>query len=728
MASVMRPSPMRGLGLARRLSLGLVLGVVVLLVGGVAPAFALSTHVFSSSLGSSGVGAGQVSNASADSCPNEALRVGASAALPDCRAYEMVSPLGKNGVDISTGEQVNQTNAVRISDSGNAVTYSSSGAFPGSPSAGLESVYLGRRGPVGWTYQSLAPPLPPGSFSTMLFDDALPDLSEVIFQAKSYPPADPNIYVRDSSSGALRLVTTAGPVSPDPNYRPEFGAASSDFSHIVLNSADPLALGDPAGVKDLYDSVNGQLHLVNVRPDGTPDAGGAVLGGGGRNNAVHQVSSDGSRVFFTSNSDEQLYVRENDAQPQSPLGVKGECTVPADACTVQASNPADPTPALFQAASANGSKVFFTQSAHLYRYDTVSGVRDDLTPTIEGFVGYNISGGNQQRGAVVGASEDGSLVYFYVFGQLNGQGVAGRASLFLYRSDTTPAETTLVATETGGESGRVPLFETSTPDGKHLAFDSLSSLKTVNWPEGYDNTDVSTGLPDEEVFLYDANTGSLRCASCNPSGARPTGDAKIGYSRLRSEDSMTFAPPRSFSDDGSRLFFHSPDALVPGDTNGQLDVYEYEQGQVHLISSGTSPGESLFLGATPTGNDAFFITPGQLVSQDTDGLMDLYDARVGGGLPRASVPVCTGTGCQGVPGAPPIFATPSSVTFNGVGNFPPPSPESTVKGRARSLTRAQRLARALSACRSKRKALRARCRAAARKRYGRQAKAHKGGK
>ena len=81
---------------------------------------------------------------------------------------------------------------------------------------------------------------------------------------------------------------------------------------------------------------------------------------------------------------------------------------------------------------------------------------------------------------------------------------------------------------------------------------------------------------------------------------------------------------------------------------------------------------SWLLGASASGNDAFVITRAQLASGDQNEAFDLYDARVGGVVPPRP-PECTGSGCQGAPASAPVFATPPSVTFNGVGNLPEPA-------------------------------------------------------
>jgi hypothetical protein len=102
------------------------------------------------------------------------------------------------------------------------------------------------------------------------------------------------------------------------------------------------------------------------------------------------------------------------------------------------------------------------------------------------------------------------------------------------------------------------------------------------------------------------------------------------------------------------------------------------------------------LDASVSGNDVFFVSRAQLVSEDRGGEAEvLYDARVGGVKPPTGSG-CSGTGCQGVPPAPPIFATPASVTFVGTGNFPPPSVEvgkTTKKKRTAETTKKKRTAK-----------------------------------
>ena len=155
--------------------------------------------------------------------------------------------------------------------------------------------------------------------------------------------------------------------------------------------------------------------------------------------------------------------------------------------------------------------------------------------------------------------------------------------------------------------------------------------------------------------------------------------------------------PHWISADGSRVFFDTSQPLVSQDTNGLQDVYEWERegaascptraparldgGCIFLLSGGESADFSYLIDASVSGNDVFFSTRAQLVPRDANTKVDVYDARVNGGFPEFSL-ACTGSGCQGVPPAPPIFATPSSVTFGGVGNFEAPR-KAVVKPKAK---------------------------------------------
>jgi hypothetical protein len=264
-------------------------------------------------------------------------------------------------------------------------------------------------------------------------------------------------------------------------------------------------------------------------------------------------------------------------------------------------------------------------------------------------------------------------------------------------------------------------------------------------------------------------SGTVVCASCNPSGARPTGvldtDAYPGLlvdryplSNLHGHwlaGSITgwenepreasWYQPRYLSDSG-RLFFNAADGLVPQDTNGLEDVYEYEPGGVGgctggtgcvgLISSGTSGEESAFLDASESGNDAFFLTASRLVSRDTDGELDVYDARVCAAsspcivAPSAAVPVvpCASSDeCRGLgSGQPGVLAAPSSAAASDAGNLAPAVARSMVK--SKRVSRAQKLVNALRACkRQSRHRRRVSCEARARRSYGKGVKAKRAG-
>jgi hypothetical protein len=320
---------------------------------------------------------------------------------------------------------------------------------------------------------------------------------------------------------------------------------------------------------------------------------------------------------------------------------------------------------------------------------------------------------------VLGASEDGGYVYFAGKADLTSGATAGEPNLYLaHENDGAWEPLRFVATLTGGDGDDWLINGATTfsggygglkhvgahtaevtPDGNSIVFMSHASLT------GYDNRYEQYGRGAgtlSEVFVYGAGTRRLTCASCGGSGNRsPITDTYegedgfgAGFLSAPTENSRL---PRWISEDGSRVFFDTAASLVPQDRNSQIDVYEWERdgtgscqnaaGCIYLLSGGAGSGvrhpsevngdgiysnESFFVDASASGNDVFFTSRTQLSAEAGGDDTDLYDAHVGS-RPISS-PACTGTGCQGVPPAPPIFATPSSVTFNGTGNFPPSTP------------------------------------------------------
>ncbi len=256
-----------------------------------------------------------------------------------------------------------------------------------------------------------------------------------------------------------------------------------------------------------------------------------------------------------------------------------------------------------------------------------------------------------------------------------------------------------------GKSSRV------SPDGRTVMFASAASLT------GYDNqTDcqVAQGpfgepIPCYEIYLYSAETGRLVCVSCNPRASDATSPAYLYLQAGAENEAVALTPqsvPRNLSDDGNRVFFETEEALVPQDTNGAMNVYEWERegagscpagrgGCLYLISSGQSSEPSYFAEASSSGDDVFFLTRQQLVGQDTDELVDVYDARVGGGIaaqnpPPAAAPCLGEEACRGAQGPAQALGVPTSQAFSGPGNLAPqaePNVVATLKPKPSSTTR-----------------------------------------
>ncbi len=276
---------------------------------------------------------------------------------------------------------------------------------------------------------------------------------------------------------------------------------------------------------------------------------------------------------------------------------------------------------------------------NLYEYDVENGELTNLTSATKA---------DLQR--VVAVSEDDSYAYFLAEGSLAPGAIEGQENLYVSHG----GQTTLIATFAVGQFDKARVSS----DGTWFAFASSKSLT------GYDNIEPG-GEATEEIFLYDAASTELVCASCNPSDEAPI--TAGGSGPLGGQFQVSA---------GGRLFFDTNEALVPSDTDGQVDVYEYEGGELHLISGGTSSIESQLIEVNASGNDVFFLTSQPLVPQDTqeEGGV-IYDARVDGGFPAVSLPppCSTADACRtAVSPQPSIYGAPSSQTFSGAGNIAAP--------------------------------------------------------
>jgi hypothetical protein len=646
-------------------------------------------------------------------------------ALPDGRAYELVTPVDKlgNAVPVAIGE-----NGAAVSSDGQRVLYFSVGVF-GDQAGGLNGAFEATRTPEGWRSTSVALPFAaehpsnsnaPGTQPIA----ATPDLATLFYNPWTLTEANAavasSVVARDPGGSFVS-------VSRNEAGGAEYRGSSGNASHVIFEmtpSEEQGGLGAGAnigGVMSLYDSTGGSIVPVGVDTSGSSTSScGAILAGTEEGvfnynygNGVSKaalygdaVSSDGSKIFFVS-PDANGHNFSSDtscAQPSQIYVREGGATTTEISLSQKSGAMGTPAPhgAHFEGASADGAKMFFhstdqltdepaAASGGLYEYDVHGRVLTFIANA-------NVFGSSQAADSFAPQiSVDGSHVYF--LGTVAGVGPAGE-NLYLWNAGQISF---VVAKSFLAHSSVV------SADGSTLAF-----LTTTNLT-GYD----SRG--QQEIYVYHTGREGLLCISCNPDGSPPAGPAELygaaggGAAKIASHN---------VSDDGGRIFFDSPDRLLSAATNGLYNVYEYENGALHLLSDGHGPYPSRLVGASSSGNDVIIATADSLLPQDRDnGIQDLYDVRVGGGFPASSPTAsCEGEACQGPLSVAPLAPTAASSTFAGSPNLPPPIETLVFRSKPRTMSRMQKLTRALKACRAKPAHKRAECIRHARKRYGERAR------
>ncbi len=516
--------------------------------------------------------------------------------------------------------------AFGISADGNRLAFNTFWPLPGAPlGLPLAPPAISSRGASGWVSTSDSPP--PGNSEEPHPSMIAPDFESSLWVNRvAQGPEEWALFRRAPNGSYTELISRINGLGVN------WFAASADLQHVTTRSEKHLLPGDASRTSggSLYEVVGSTLRLVDV------DNGGALLSNCGTTQSVvrtpNQISRDGQRIFFTTvpgcTGPKRVYLRANGATTTA---------ISASQCTLADCGPvADVT---FAGATPNGSSAFLltTQrltnddsdsSADLYRYDVAAG---DLTLFSTSWAGNDLIA---TEAAVI--PTDGSPVYFIAAEQTGPAETSGER---LYMADASGLH--LVSSGVPGK------FVQASPDGRYALFSTSAGL--------------AAGDTDGRVdaYRFDAKTGSTAWITAGSAGGNGAFDASI--ETFFAEEVVAIYPGmddnypyRAMSDDGSRIFFTTPERLLPEDRNDLGDVYEWANGSLGLVSAGAEGAEfeSHYVISTPDGETVVIFTGDTLIPRDRDGGdLDYYAARIGGGFVESSTsPSCVESCRTAAPG------------------------------------------------------------------------------
>jgi hypothetical protein len=586
----------------------------------------------------------------AGSCPNATVREQQkSTFLPECRAYEIVN---------NPSDEIGDVNRVPyISESGEAVSFTTATAGAEALSSAVYSVGSARRSATGWVVSdaNVFPARPTGALALQTLLLFSQDFKRVLWATTiSGDPADEtgarfDMYRIDVGTGKGTWL------SPFPMSEVQFMGATPDLDRVVFSDrgnkiwiasngsdAEEVSIkpGGGGSVEQPYpagqEATRGAPALMTISEVSLPHGG------------THPVSDDARRVFFydaEANSPRNLYVRDTVAK-ETILVSASQRT--GEVGTAHAAE--------FIAATHDGEFVYFrsdeqltdgaTPGGGIYRFNVVTKVLTLITPPTGGAgLGLASISGINSIGAAL--SDDGSHLYFNSPRALVPGAEGGDSNIYV----TSGGTTRLVA------SSPTPIrLQRVSVDGRYALMASTGSI------------DGAPNNGHEAIYEYDDATANVACVSCRPDGAPSFGDASLDAVALGLP--RGFVSARAITTDG-RVFFTSSDQLVAADLTPALDVYMYDKGVVSLITTGRSEKDSYYGDSTDDGKNVFVMTRSALVPQDADSEeLDVYDVRVGGGylLPPPPATPCAGEACRGAASRPAAQRAPVSSSFIGAGN------------------------------------------------------------
>ncbi|HEX3242165.1 MAG TPA: hypothetical protein VHQ97_03715 [Solirubrobacterales bacterium] len=638
-------------------------------------------------------------------CPNHTVRQQTRAAyLPDCRAYELVSPRRAAGAVLSPFGPP----SIHASSPARFAFAAGLNAIPGAgePINGIEGdLYVASRSETGWTTRYVGIPgnrtlsysgpreyLGTTRISTIQTDLAMNHFvlwDRINAEGLVGPPVDGNevAYIYDNTGKELGRLPTNFEAIPgsltDVDQGGWRGTArpSPDFSHYFFSTQDLQfqpdgRLGAPGSVYD-NDLETGTVTVVSKDEEGE-DIPRDAAGPTNEYMKIPDVSNDGSHVLMSTVAPgglTHLYMAVNNGSGYDHYDIsRGEDGVDYGARLVGMTN--------------DGSQVLFLTPTQLtaddtdsvtdlYRWDeqgnTVtrvsagsggSGNANTCGPTDCGVQALDVHGKNFW---VVNSdnsfASNSGQAYFISAEELDGaRGVTGQRNIYLTRSDGTVQWVATVDPST------LPSRMNVSPDGRFMAMVTSARLTS------FDN------LGYDEVYTYDAQTRETLCVSCPATGEPPTIDVEASQNGL-------------FMSADGRTFFTTKDPLVARDANGIRDVYEYVNGRAQLISSGTGDNEGTselifpigLVGVSQDGTDVYFSTYEELTPEDENGpFLKFYDARVNGGFltPKPPAPCVAADECHGLESSPPAQPVIGTAANLGDGNARNPKKKRHAKRRS----------------------------------------------